>query len=57
MVDKVAKEFTHLDVLVNNAGITRDSSASQDDRRAVGRGDPDESERLFLLHVGRDSVS
>ena len=25
MVDKVAAEFTHLDVLVNNAGITRDS--------------------------------
>ncbi len=25
MVDKVAKEFTHLDVLVNNAGITRDA--------------------------------
>lgn len=25
MVEKVAKEFTHLDVLVNNAGITRDS--------------------------------
>jgi acetoacetyl-CoA reductase/3-oxoacyl-[acyl-carrier protein] reductase len=25
MVQKVAKQFTHLDVLVNNAGITRDS--------------------------------
>jgi len=25
MVEKVAKEFTHLDVLVNNAGITRDT--------------------------------
>jgi acetoacetyl-CoA reductase/3-oxoacyl-[acyl-carrier protein] reductase len=25
MVQRVAKEFTHLDVLVNNAGITRDS--------------------------------
>ena len=25
MVQKVAEEFTHLDVLVNNAGITRDS--------------------------------
>ncbi len=25
MVEKVAREFTHLDVLVNNAGITRDS--------------------------------
>jgi acetoacetyl-CoA reductase/3-oxoacyl-[acyl-carrier protein] reductase len=25
MVDKVASEFSHLDVLVNNAGITRDS--------------------------------
>jgi acetoacetyl-CoA reductase/3-oxoacyl-[acyl-carrier protein] reductase len=25
MVEKVAREFTHLDVLVNNAGITRDA--------------------------------
>src|SRR5262252_3090812 len=25
MVETVAKEFTHLDILINNAGITRDS--------------------------------
>jgi 3-oxoacyl-[acyl-carrier protein] reductase len=25
MVQKVAEEFTHLDIIVNNAGITRDS--------------------------------
>jgi acetyl-CoA C-acetyltransferase len=25
MVEKVAQEFTHLDILANNAGITRDS--------------------------------
>ncbi len=29
MVEKVAKEFTHLDVLVNNAGITRDAMLPQ----------------------------
>jgi len=25
MVEKAAQEFTHLDILANNAGITRDS--------------------------------
>ena len=39
MVDHVHKEFTHLDVLVNNAGITRGFPASQYERRAMGGSD------------------
>ena len=52
MVEQVAKEFGRLDILVNNAGITRDSFAFQNDRRAVGPGDPDESQWVLLLHLG-----
>ena len=55
MVKQVAEEFGRLDILVNNAGITRDTLAQENDRRAMGRGDPDQPQWLLLLHVGGDS--
>ena len=55
MVKQVAEQFGQLDVLVNNAGITRDTLAPQDDRRGMGGGHPDQPQRLFLLHLGRHS--
>ena len=52
MVKQVAEELGGLDILVNKRRDHARSLASQDDRRAVGRSDRDQSQRLLLHHVG-----
>ena len=48
-IKQVETDLGPIDVLVNNAGITRDTHVPQDDARAVVGGDPHQSRPVFNM--------